>query len=574
MYGARDGNHVLFYHEGGVDVGDVDSKASSFTVPICSTLTEADVTTLIAKVPAERQAVVGKFLKALYDLFADLHFTYLEINPLVFTGGKCHILDLAAKLDETAGFEVGTKWGNIDFPSPFGRESTPEEKHIADLDAKTGASLKLTILNAEGRIWTMVAGGGASVVYADTICGLGYTDELANYGEYSGAPNTAQTYEYAKTILKLMTKEPHPSGEPKLLIVGGGIANFTNVALTFKGLVQALREFDDALKSVNGRVYVRRGGPNYQEGLKILRELDVELQTPIEVYGPETHMTAIVGMALGIRECTRPAVAFSDPSDQRELVNSDDIAPQTSSERKSSRSTSMANAASAADMAPKVVEQARDDNVIFTSKTRCIIYGMQPRAVQGMLDFDYVCRRETYSVAAMVYPFGGYHTQKFYWGTKEVLIPCYPSVETATSKHPDVDVVVNFSSFRSAYDSTLDVLKYPSIKIIAIIAEGIPEKRTKELLMKAREKNVTIIGPATVGGIKPGCFRIGNTGGMLDNILAAKLYRPGAVAYVSRSGGMSNELNNIISRNADGVFEGVAIGGDRYPGSTFMVSLA
>ena len=36
-----------------------------------------------------------------------------------------------------------------------------------------------------------------------------------------------------------------------------------------------------------------------------------------------------------------------------------------------------------------------------------------------------------------------------------------------------------------------------------------------------------------------------------------------SVAYVSRSGGMSNELNNILSLNTDGVFEGVAIGGDR-----------
>ena len=35
-----------------------------------------------------------------------------------------------------------------------------------DLDGKTGASLKLSILNPKGRIWTMVAGGGASVIYA------------------------------------------------------------------------------------------------------------------------------------------------------------------------------------------------------------------------------------------------------------------------------------------------------------------------------------------------------------------------------------------------------------------------
>lgn len=43
-----------------------------------------------------------------------------------------------------------------------------------------------------------------------------------------------------------------------------------------------------------------------------------------------------------------------------------------------------------------------------------------------------------------------------------------------------------------------------------------------------------------------------------------------SVAYVSRSGGMSNELNNIIAMNTDGVYEGVAIGGDRYPGTTFF----
>jgi ATP citrate (pro-S)-lyase len=57
---------------------------------------------------------------------------------------------------------------------------------------------------------------------------------------------------------------------------------------------------------------------------------------------------------------------------------------------------------------------------------------------------------------------------------------------------------------------------------------------------------------------------------MMDNIVASKLYRPGSVSYVSKSGGMSNELNNIIANTTDGVLEGVAIGGDRYPGTTFI----
>jgi ATP citrate (pro-S)-lyase len=138
------------------------------------------------------------------------------------------------------------------------------------------------------------------------------------------------------------------------------------------------------------------------------------------------------------------------------------------------------------------------------------------------------------------------------------------------AKHSDVDTIVNFASSRSVYQSTMELLEYPQIRTIAIIAEGVPERRAREILHVSKKKGVTIIGPATVGGIKPGAFKIGNTGGMMDNIVASKLYRPGSVSYVSKSGGMSNELNNIISQNTDGVLEGVAIGGDRYPGTTFI----
>lgn len=116
-------------------------------------------------------------------------------------------------------------------------------------------------------------------------------------------------------------------------------------------------------------------------------------------------------------------------------------------------------------------------------------------------------------------------------------------------------------------------MERPQIKTIAIIAEGVPERRAREIMHIAQQKGITIIGPATVGGIKPGSFKIGNTGGMMDNIVASKLYRQGSVGYVSKSGGMSNELNNIISTTTNGVYEGVAIGGDRYPGTTFIEHL-
>jgi ATP citrate (pro-S)-lyase len=240
--------------------------------------------------------------------------SYLEINPLVVipnadaTSASVHFLDLAAKIDQTAEFECGVKWAvarsntalglpviaskgekvsidagpPMDFPAPFGRELTKEEAYIAEMDSKTGASLKLTILNSQGRIWTLVAGGGASVVYADAIASAGFASELANYGEYSGAPTETQTFHYAKTVLDLMLRAPkHPEG--KVLFIGGGIANFTNVASTFKGVIKALREVASGINEHNVQIWVRRAGPNYQEGLKNIKGVGKELNFDMHV---------------------------------------------------------------------------------------------------------------------------------------------------------------------------------------------------------------------------------------------------------------------------------------------------
>ncbi|MCK5037574.1 MAG: ATPase [Thermoplasmata archaeon] len=292
-----EGDMVFFYHEGGVDVGDIDAKAVKMLIPVGEMPTSADFEKkLLGKAPKDRKKLLADFFEGMYKFYADLNFAYLEINPVVVVGKDVYPLDLAAKLDDTAGYMCGKKWQNIEFPSPFGRIRTPEEEYIDMLDTKTGSSLKLTVLNPEGRIWTMVAGGGASVIYADTITDLGFMDEMANYGEYSGNPNEEFTYLYAKTILDLMTKKPNKKG--KYLIVGGGIANFTDVAKTFTGIIRALREYSDKLKKQNVKIYVRRGGPNYATGLKNIGALKEELGLDIEVYGPETHMTNIVSMAL------------------------------------------------------------------------------------------------------------------------------------------------------------------------------------------------------------------------------------------------------------------------------------
>jgi ATP-citrate lyase beta-subunit len=286
----RDCDLIYLSDRGGIDIEENWAHVREIRVPVDELLQEEQVLALLD------QPLLARFAAALHRVFADLDFVYLEINPLAIVDGRIHMLDLVARLDDTAAFRNRDKWGGVVFPSPFGTVLTPEERYINELDSKTGASLKLKILNPEGRIWTMVAGGGASVVYADTIVDLGYAPELANYGEYSGDPNQELTYEYAKTVLDLMTRK---KGKPKILIIGGGIANFTDVAKTFTGIIRALKDYREKLIENQVSIYVRRGGPNYKEGLEKMEETGKVLGVPVHVYGPETHMTKIIRLALG-----------------------------------------------------------------------------------------------------------------------------------------------------------------------------------------------------------------------------------------------------------------------------------
>jgi len=295
----RDGDTIYFSNHGGVDIESVWDTVSEIHVDVVQDIEKINIDAKLPKdTPKENKKMFADFIKGLYKFYKDLNYAYLEINPFVISGNNIVPLDLVARLDDTGLFESGGKWGDISFPAPFGRKLSKEEAYIKTMDEKSGASLKLTVLNQKGRVWTMVAGGGGSVIYTDTIVDLGYREELANYGEYSGNPSTDETYEYAKTILDLMTREKDPKGRPKFLLIGGGIANFTDVAKTFTGITMALRDFKKKLKDTDVKIFVRRGGPNYQVGLRIMRELGQELGIPIEVYGPETHMTRIVNMAL------------------------------------------------------------------------------------------------------------------------------------------------------------------------------------------------------------------------------------------------------------------------------------
>lgn len=207
---------------------------------------------------------------------------------------------------------------------------------------------------------------------------------------------------------------------------------------------------------------------------------------------------------------------------------------------------------------------------LFDHTTQAIFWNNNPKAIQRMLDYDYLCGRKTPSIAAIVHPLSSASFQKFFMGVKEILIPIYASTEEACKQHPNANTLLNFASFRTAYNIAMQAMDIDSLNTIMVTAEGIPERLAREMANKAKNHKKLLIGPATVGAITPGAFKTGNIGGTISNILQTQLNRPGSCGLVTKSGGLFNEMANMLSQYGDGIAEGVSIGGDRYPGSTYV----
>ena len=130
-----------------------------------------------------------------------------------------------------------------------------------------------------------------------------------------------------------------------------------------------------------------------------------------------------------------------------------------------------------------------------------------------MLDFDFISNKDSGSVVAVVDPrMSKIKKEPFFWGNQTFLLNVYPHLELAIEHH-NFDTVISFMSYRASYQTAMHCLQFNSIKKLVLIAEGIPEQFTRKINMEASKKEVLVIGPATVGGIKAGQFRIGNTGG-------------------------------------------------------------
>ncbi len=244
----------------------------------------------------QKHAALIPFMNALFQIYREADFTYLELNPFTLVNNTISLLDCVASVDDYASFKHEQTWNIPTFPREFGKKLYPQEEYIEHLDQNSGASLKLTMLNPHGKIWNILGGGGASIIYLDMISNLGKGSDIGNYGESSGNPTTQEFYEYTKTILDCMLQD---KTKGKILFIVGGIANFTDVQKTYAGAIKALEEYHQRLKEAQIHIYVRRGGPNYEAGLAAIEQVGKRLGLSMKVYNPvTTSMSAVITAAL------------------------------------------------------------------------------------------------------------------------------------------------------------------------------------------------------------------------------------------------------------------------------------
>ncbi len=144
-------------------------------------------------------------------------------------------------------------------------------------------------------------------------------------------------------------------------------------------------------------------------------------------------------------------------------------------------------------------------------------------------------------------------------------VPIFNTVQEAIDAVGPIDISVSFAPplrARAAAEEAINA----KIGLNVILAEKIPTKDAAFIYELAKQNGVHVIGPNTAGLINPTKkLKIGLTGGGNPS----KVFVPGNIAVVSKSGSMAAEISLLLKNSGLGVSWATGIGGDRIIGTTF-----
>jgi succinyl-CoA synthetase alpha subunit len=143
-------------------------------------------------------------------------------------------------------------------------------------------------------------------------------------------------------------------------------------------------------------------------------------------------------------------------------------------------------------------------------------------------------------------------------GSKHLNKPVYNSVQEAVINE-DINTSIIFVPPAFAADAIMEAAE-SGIKTIVAITEGIPVSDMTKVVSYIKEKNVRLIGPNCPGIITPEEAKIG--------IMPGFVFKKGRVGLVSKSGTLTYEAADQISKAGYGISTAIGIGGDPIIGTT------
>ena len=145
-------------------------------------------------------------------------------------------------------------------------------------------------------------------------------------------------------------------------------------------------------------------------------------------------------------------------------------------------------------------------------------------------------------------------------GGSDVLgVPVYNTV--SETKKTDANVSCVFVPPAFSYGAIKESID-ANIELIIVITEGIPALDMVKLKAYSKNRNVRIIGPNCPGIITPGVSKVG--------IMPGHIHKKGRIGIVSRSGTLTYEAVNQVTKIGLGQSTCLGIGGDPVIGSTFI----
>jgi citryl-CoA synthetase small subunit len=150
-------------------------------------------------------------------------------------------------------------------------------------------------------------------------------------------------------------------------------------------------------------------------------------------------------------------------------------------------------------------------------------------------------------------------------GTQVANKPVYNTVKEALQKHPESNTGLVYVPPTSVKDAVIELID-AGIKVIYIVTEHVPIRDTVYFYHYAKERDVIIVGPTSLGCMVPEIpARIGAIGGK-DPTIA---YAPGGLVILSKSGGLTTTTAEMFKRRGWGVYMALALGGDVISCTTF-----